>query len=206
MIFMANVTPKEMGDFMETGIETERVWMDFSGRVRSFVMKRVNDEVDAEDIIQEIVLKIHSNLHALRESGKILPWIYSVSRNAISDHYRKKRAPEYHYEDILRIASGKIDKKQDRPEDISAEIRRCLEPLMEAMPAKYREAILADMSSISQAEYAGKSGLSISGAKSRIQRARKMLRQSLFDCCDFALDKYGNVLDYQRKDNGCGSC
>lgn len=191
---------------MVTGTETDKIWRDFSGRIHSFVKKRVRNDADADDIIQEIILKIHRNLPQLKESGKILPWIYSVSRSAIADHYRGRKFAGHHPDHISTLEYEENDSGHDGIDDIGAEIRRCLEPFIEALSEKYREALLSDMSGVSQIEYAKRKGLSISGAKSRIQRARKMLRKSLFDCCDFALDKYGNVLDYKRKNSGCESC
>lgn len=196
---------------MNTGLitektQTDQIWTDFSGRIHSFVKKRVNNDADADDIIQEIILKIHRNLPRLKDSGKILPWIYSVSRSAIADHYREKRIPGLRAELVSDLEYEEDKISHDGIDDVAVEIRRCLEPFIEALPEKYREALLADMSGVSQTEYAKRNGLSISGAKSRIQRARKMLRKSLFDCCDFALDKYGNVLDYKRKNAGCESC
>ena len=51
-----------------------------------------------------------------------------------------------------------------------------------------------DFEGMSQKEYADRLGISISGAKSRVQRAREKLKDLILKCCDYQFDKYGNVI------------
>ena len=68
----------------------------------------------------------------------------------------------------------------------------------------YSEALLlTDYEGLSQRELATRLGLSFSSAKSRVQRAREMLRQLLLDCCHFEFDRLGRVVDYQPRCDCC---
>jgi RNA polymerase sigma-70 factor (ECF subfamily) len=80
-------------------------------------------------------------------------------------------------------------------------------PLLGALPTPYRQALaLAEVEGLSQREIAGLEGLSLSGAKSRVQRARRMLRAALLSCCRVELDRHGSVLDYVPLRAGCDTC
>ncbi len=68
---------------------------------------------------------------------------------------------------------------------------------IEQLPEPYREAItLTELQGMKQKDLAVKLGISLSGAKSRVQRARKMLKDLFFECCHFEFDRYGTVIDY----------
>jgi RNA polymerase sigma-70 factor (ECF subfamily) len=56
---------------------------------------------------------------------------------------------------------------------------------------------------LSQQELARKAGIFLSGAKSRVQRAREKLRQLLLECCHFELDRQGRIIDYHKR---CWRC
>jgi RNA polymerase sigma-70 factor (ECF subfamily) len=76
---------------------------------------------------------------------------------------------------------------------------------IESLPETYREPVrLYELEGVSQREIASRLGLSLSAAKSRIQRGRTKLIDLIHDCCTFELDARGNVLDYQAND--CRHC
>ena len=66
---------------------TEKVWEDFNTGLKRFILKQVQDEPGAEDILQDVFLKIHSHIGSLKESDKLQSWIYQIARNAIADFY-----------------------------------------------------------------------------------------------------------------------
>ena len=79
--------------------------------------------------------------------------------------------------------------------------------MIESLPEHYREALmLSEIDGLTQKEVAERLSLSVSGAKSRVQRGRAMVKDMLFDCCKFEFDHRGNVMDYERKDNCCDTC
>lgn len=85
---------------------------------------------------------------------------------------------------------------------VTTEIAVCLKAMIENLPEKYKKAILlTEFHNITQKELAAKMLISISGAKFRVQRGRKMLKNMLLSCCYFGFDRLGNVIDYTHKEN-----
>lgn len=89
----------------------------------------------------------------------------------------------------------------------SEEIASCLKPMINKMPERYKQAVtLTEIKGLTQKDMAEKLGLSISGAKSRVQRGRDKLKEMLLECCHFEFDRLGNILDYQQKSKACAHC
>jgi RNA polymerase sigma-70 factor (ECF subfamily) len=183
-------------------IDTQEIWHTFSERLRHFILKRVQNEEDAADILQDVFCKIHGNIDHLRNEDKLQSWLYRIARNAIVDSYRRRKSER-------RVELG-LDRLSDLSTDsdaMTAEIAECLRPMADRLPEKYRQAVLlVDFEGVSQMELADQTGLSLSGAKSRVQRGRQKLKEKLLECCHFELGRSGNILDYHPKAAGCPSC
>jgi RNA polymerase sigma-70 factor (ECF subfamily) len=179
--------------------ETTRVWGALRTELVRFVVKRVPNEALAEDIVHDVLTKAYAHRDTLREPGKLRPWLYQIARNAIVESYRSTKPPAPLPDDLLgEEANGAIRAEQ--------ELARCLLPLVNNLPPLYQRAVtLADLEGLTQREVASSLGLSLSGAKSRVQRARKMLADSLQDCCRVEFDRRGGIADYQCP-GGCGPC
>jgi RNA polymerase sigma-70 factor (ECF subfamily) len=80
--------------------------------------------------------------------------------------------------------------------------------MIERLPDHYRQAVmLSEIEGLKQREVAIKQGISLSGAKSRVQRGRKMLKEMLMAGCHFEFDHRGTVIDYQENGQYCnGEC
>src|SRR5438270_14029619 len=76
---------------MTLHIPVEDVWAEFSDTLKGFILKRVSDEQAAEDILQDVFLKIHTHIGGLHDEDRLQGWVYRVARNAITDYYRKQR-------------------------------------------------------------------------------------------------------------------
>jgi len=178
-------------------VTTDAIWTAFSGRLRGFIAKRVREDVDIDDILQDVFAKIHAGLGELEDDGKLEAWLFQVTRRAIVDHYRKRRTVELP-EDIAEETAA---------EDVSAEVSSWLDPMMSLIPEEDREALrLTDLKGLSQKDLAARLGISVTGAKSRVQRARARLKGALLDCCHIELDRRGQPIDYTRKRSDCGPC
>ena len=168
---------------------TERVWEEFHVGLKGFILKRIPDELSAEDILQDVFLKIHTHIDTLREADKLQSWIYQIARNAIHDYYRMHKAtpelPEMSY------------MPEDRFDDVVSELIPCIQHMIDSLPVDYRQAlILTEYQGLTQKELAQRLGISLSGAKSRVQRAREKLKIMLLNCCHFEFDRLGRVIDY----------
>lgn len=182
----------------------EHIWKEFSARLKSYIAARVNDDMLAEDLLQEVFLKIHKNLENLKDARKLQSWIYQITRNTITDHYRQRRI----YSELSETLPDSGDEAS--PENAEQRLARSLKEMVDLLPAPYREALVyTDYQGISRAELAKKLGISVSGAKSRVQRARAMLKELFFQCCHFEFDRRGTVIDYHPISCSCcaeGQC
>jgi|SRR4030095_1230916 len=175
----------------------EHTYLNLRSGLKSFIYSRVNDKHLAEDILHDVFLKAHSNIDKLRDSAKLESWIYRIARNAIIDHYRSKKPAE---------ELERIDIK-DTKEELSAikKLEPSVRKFIKNLPLKYREAlILTEYKGLSQAELAKRLNLSLPAAKSRVQRAKKLLKEMFLECCHFEFDKFGTVIDYHPK--CCAKC
>jgi len=162
-----------------------------------FVLKRVRDEAAAEDVVQEALVRAYTYREGLKEPSRLRSWLYQIVRNTVVDYYRGKRPSEPMPDDLLPEDAGGDGCQPGR------ELAGCLAPLLDGLPAAYREALrLADLEGVAQQDVAARLGLSLSGAKSRVQRARRMLRDSLLACCRVEQDRRGAVVAYEP----VGSC
>lgn len=177
-------------------------WAELRSRLRSFVARRVSaDDATHDDLVQEILLRLHRGLPRLRESERLDAFAYQVARNAITDHFRKSRhreepvAPE-----TLDERLGAEDRNGDDPEAAGrAQLAGCLRPLIERLDADYREALLlTDLGELSQAEGARRLGLSAPGMRSRVQRGRAQVREALGQCCQVELDAAAQIDRVER--------
>ena len=129
------------------------------------------------------------------------PWLYQITRNAVIDYYRLQKPSEAVPDELVQEDTREEDNRAPR------ELARCLVPLLDALPEPYRQALrLAEFEGAKQREVAARLELSLSGAKSRVQRARKMLRDVLLKCCRVQLDRRGGAVDYEEVGEGCDGC
>jgi len=181
---------------------SESIWAEFSTPLKSFIKKRVKNDQDVDDILQDVFYKIHNGISSLKEADKIHAWVYSITRHALSDFYRSRKNES----DITRFPVDIISDSDDKL-TANIEIAQCLIPMINHLPEKYKQAIiLTEFQNLSQKELSGRMGLSVSGAKSRVQRARLKLTEMLLGCCHLEFDRLGKVIDYKHKCSDCKFC
>ncbi len=168
---------------------TERIWNEFCCRLRAFVRSRISGASDIDDIMQEIFLKIHLHIDELKDENSVSSWVYTIARNTIGDGYRKRRPPNVDIDD-LQIAD------EQEKESPAGEIAAGLRDMVGELPGKYAEALcLVEFEGLRQTEAAKRLGISVSGAKSRVQRGRQMLKDMLMRCCHFQFDRRGSIIE-----------
>lgn len=183
-----------------TARKTERVWAEFHEKLLSFIRKRVNGDAVANDVLQDVFVKIHKNIDTIRQGQKLESWVYQIARNTIIDHYRTRRE---HVELPEWLALPEPDDEQEGHGEISV----CLASLIEQLPEKYRRAVrLCDVEGWSQKEVAQLENLTVSGAKSRIQRGRIQLKELLHDCCQCTSMSRNEFIDCASDGCDCGKC
>ena len=173
----------------------EDIWNKVASQLRSFIRSRVRDHATAEDILQDVFVRIHQKLPSLRADDRLEAWVWRIARNAIADHFRRLR-PNEPLPEGLALTS-------ETPPDLP-DLRPCVRQFVNHLQPAYREALLlTEWQGLTQDAMGKRLGLSSSGAKSRVQRARSQLKKLLLDCCRFELDRRGNVLEMVPRRKKC---
>jgi RNA polymerase sigma factor, SigZ family len=179
------------------GYSTEKIWEEFSSALRSYISHRVSNSSQIEDILQEVFIKIHSNIDTLKDNAKIRGWVYQITRNTIIDYYRKQTIKLEDIDDFFlenEVAENNINNWIEL--EPAQKVAAGLKEMIADLPEKYSQALyLVEFEGITQVELAKKLGISVSGAKSRVQRGRQLLKDSLMKCCHFELDRYGTIIN-----------
>jgi RNA polymerase sigma-70 factor (ECF subfamily) len=145
-------------------------------------------------------MKIHLRIESLKDDTKLESWLYQIARNAITDYYRNRRVSE-------ELPEWIEQPQPEEEESIRQELSACLEPMIRELPDKYRNAIrLSEVENKTQREVAELEGISLSGAKSRVQRGRALLKNMLNDCCQFEINIKNQVVSYEKKEKDCKFC
>ena len=177
-------------------VTTEQIWELFGEELRGFLLKRVSNEQVADDLLQETFVRIHKRLDGVEDSERITAWIYQIARNLLIDHYRTQS--RY----VAEIADD-LEADTDQEENLNELVMGWLPRMISQLPDDYREAVeLYELQRVPQQEIADRLGISLSGAKSRIQRGRAKLRAILFECCSFERDSRGNLIGYTHNNPG----
>lgn len=174
-------------------------WAAVADRLRPYVRRHVGSEADADDVLQEVLLKMHGRLPTLRDEERLVPWAFGIARRAVADHHRARgRAPIPTEEIVDPQRPSSLDDRHD----IDA-LTMTLATFVAALPSPYREAIvLTELEGRTQREAAGMIGVSLTAMKSRVQRGRAKLRQMLERCCAIELDARNRIVHVQPRPDG----
>lgn len=168
------------------------IWNKHKGHLLNFIKTKIDNEHIAEDILQEVSIKLLDNLNRKTEIKNNKTWLFQVTRNTIADFYRKNKK---HSE--LSIDQSEINANSSTCVcDLSGFV------IQTYLPEKYsRPLYLSDIERKPQQEIAEMLNLSLTATKSRIQRGRKKLKELVSDCIDISYNNRGQVSDFQLKNN-----
>jgi RNA polymerase sigma-70 factor (ECF subfamily) len=178
--------------------QLKAVWDRYCCRLLAFIRGRIADESEAEDILQEVFLRVHRAL-CCQDWNKPDGWIYQIARNLIIDHHRGRK-------EAVEVTDSMLAREDPTEEDPVSRLSLSLRETVDELPEPYRQAlVLTEYEGLSQKELAVRMGISHSGAKSRVQRAKEKLRDMLLACCHFELDRRGRIIDYHKRCETCGA-
>lgn len=187
--------------------DSATVFAEFHRRLRAFVSRRVRNPADAEDIVQETFLRIHRHLVKVRSADRLTAWVFQVARSALVDHYRRERQAGDGSRPSHELAVSFETGMGNEPGGALEELAACLAPMVESLPPADREAIeLTELKGLTQREASKRSGVTLSGMKSRVQRARRKLAAMLLDCCHIELDRRGRIVGHEPRAGACEPC
>ena len=168
--------------------------------IHNFIRARITDAATADDLTQEVLVKAQRAGSSLKDSAKLEGWMFRIARNMIADHFRNSKKLVIFSSDAGSPVGPDIALFTQEQESRKAHLLRCVRAFAESLPDNYRTALeLVDFEGISQVELAKRFGLTVSAAKSRVQRARARLRGLIDDCCEVDTDVYGNFIDCRRR-------
>jgi RNA polymerase sigma-70 factor (ECF subfamily) len=178
-------------------LEMRGAWRELERKLRPFVARRVA-EADAEDVLQDIFLRMQRSLPQLRDEERFGPWVYQVARSAILDHLRAVQRRPLAPLDAAPEPAAPVDEEGEGA--VERELATYVAPFVAALPSPYREALtLTELEGLTQKDAAAMLGTSRSGMKSRVQRGRARLRTMLEECCDITIDARGRVIGCQPR-------
>lgn len=179
---------------IKTNCDVPALWQEHKNELRNFILKRVKDQDLTNDILQDVLMKVYN--FCISKSGvrNIRSWLFQIAQNTITDHYRKQT--KFSDSDI-------INELENEDQNVALnEATNYILPMLDFLPKEYSvPLILADFDNMKQAEIAKKLNLSLSATKSRIQRARELLKAEFITCCLFETNKQGNLISFEIKDS-----
>ena len=171
---------------VDLGRLVEDVYREYGSRVYALAMRMLGNEADAEDITQEVLLQVVRRLDTFRGDCQLSTWLYRVTVNAVLALRRKRATARERLlgEDTAdHLPAGlSAPRRVRRPDDeaLGSELRGRLEGAIARLPDTYRDPfVLSDIEGLSNAEICELLGLSLPAVKSRLHRARQMLRDAL---------------------------
>jgi RNA polymerase sigma-70 factor (ECF subfamily) len=180
-------------------MNTKEAWDTYSNDIKRFIFSKVKNEAVADDILQDTFIKVHTKLHTLKEKTKLKPWLFSVARYTILDHFRsapnKKDLDFPNQEmDAYEVDSGHTEKD-------------CLRGILINLPKKYRDPIfLFDIMGLKQKDISERLQLPLPTIKSQIQRGRKLIAQGFMDCCGYKMNQKGYLIGELQDKEDCKIC
>ncbi|MCM4151127.1 RNA polymerase sigma factor SigZ [Arenibacter sp. N53] len=176
----------------------DKIWRDFSWELKGFIQKKVKEESLADDILQDVFIKIINNMDKVSNSRNMRQYLFGMTRNAIVDHFRNTSF------------MSKVDEiaepfSEDEIESFNRTIADCcIRPFINQLPDRYQEALLkTEFDGLSQKDLAKKLNITYSAAKSRVQRGREKLKELILQCCALQTDVYGNLSGKEHKKCKC---
>ena len=157
-----------MNQTLENTITFNEIWLKFSHPVKDFIRKKTHNSDVVDDILQEIFIKIHQNLHLLRDEERVAGWVFQIARNTVLNYFRAQKKNLENQEFHQRETE---EESYFNENNLNEMVGIWLEEFKKDLDPKYQEALqLVDIEGITQIELAHRLGISVSGAKSRVQR------------------------------------
>jgi RNA polymerase sigma-70 factor (ECF subfamily) len=167
----------------------EEVFRDYAPRIYNLAWRMLGNAADAEDVTQDVLLRLLQKLDSFRGESAFPTWLHRVTVNAALAHRRKRATREEHrvhdpLDSFLEDGShaAPVRNWSVRPDQaaLDQETRKLIENAIAQLPETYRDVyVLADVEGLPNAEIADMLNLSVSAVKSRLHRARLLMRNAL---------------------------
>ena len=172
----------------------------FRAEIFAYIQGKVRNATTAEDLTQETFIKVGRTLAKGTTPEHFRGWLYQIARNTIIDFLTESRR-------FVPLDDSAVDREVSKPgasDFDDAEFRKNLFSytlkVIETFPHEDREVLtLTEIDGLSREELATELKISLTAAKSRVQRARAKLRKTVEECCRLVTDPYGRVIDWRKR-------
>ena len=195
--------PSDVGEVVGSPLSSDpsALWANFAPPLRAFLARRVPPGVDADDLLQDVFVRVVRHLGTLRGTDRPEAWLFQIARNALRDALRARQRRDGRTDSLDVDLPAEPDTAAVRAAE--AELAPCLTFMIGRLAEPYRTAIeLTALKGLTQTDAARQVGLSVSGMKSRVQRGRDQLRQMLVKCCEIDVDARGGISDFHLRFSG----
>jgi len=188
-----------MDSFQENFLQ---IYQEYEQPIFNYILRMIQDYEIAEDLTQDIFVRVYQHLSTFRGESSFSTWIYRLATNLCRDHFRKKSSRQERRTDLLGILSSGENQVIERfdPHECGAPIRAdeiaiksemnaCIRNYIDQLPEDYRAVIiLSELRDLKNQDIAEILECSLETVKIRLHRARKRLRDTLEANCTFYYD------------------
>ncbi len=180
-------------------ISFQQIYDEYQGKICRYLTRMVGEN-EAEDLTQEVFVKIGQALETFRGESSLSTWIYQIATNAALDRLRRSSNNRPAGEKLLPVEAITETKEDENiwtgevtvsteQRVIRQEMNGCIREIIQMLPETHRSVIvLGELEGLSDAEIADILGLTLPAAKIRLHRARARLRKELATACVFYRD------------------
>lgn len=168
-----------------------RAWEGNQQALENWLLKKTQDRQQTQDILQDVFIKALQHKERFCTLTCAKSWLFTIAKNAMIDSYRKVQ---------LQAGAVYCEPAEDDQRAPVTDLQQCLIRVLAELDEGDKEVIEhCDMQGLPQIAYAQMKGLSISATKSRIQRARKKLREQMIVSCNVKFNQQGVCCFTPRK-------
>lgn len=177
-------------DDEDRGLSFEEIQKKYEAKIFNLILRMVNDPEDAADLTLETFFNAWRAWDRFRGEAKISTWLHQIAINNCKNHFKKRDRQREHepvsLDEGIDTDGGEVGREvadwRGAPEKnlMESELRAQIQRAVNALPPAYKEVlVLCEMEGLSYEEIAAITGLTIPAVKTRLHRARQMMRRRL---------------------------
>jgi len=175
--------------------EVVSIWELYRKELKSYLNKIVADEEISNELTHEVLIKVYNSCCSDREINNVKSWLFQIAHNLAIDYLKESN----------KLTSTISDFESVREPQPWKELAEFVEPMINCLPENYGTPLrLWVVEGLNQHQIADKLGLSLSATKSRILRAKEMLKNKIISCFHIEKDNCGCIEGFELKES-CNS-